>query len=68
MNSFSSAGISVLGLANKTTFTFIESLSSLDTFTWVHTYKLVKAIPLQARTGPEGTRRLKLPNFKTFST
>jgi hypothetical protein len=27
-----------------------------------------KAIPLQARTGPEGTRRLRLPDFKTFGT
>jgi hypothetical protein len=27
-----------------------------------------KAIPLQAWTGPEGSRRLKLPDFKTFST
>jgi hypothetical protein len=27
-----------------------------------------KAIPLQALTGPEGFRRLKLPDFKTFST
>jgi len=27
-----------------------------------------KAIPLQAWTGPEGSRRLKLPDFKTFGT
>jgi len=27
-----------------------------------------KAIPLQAWTGPEGSRRLKLPYFKTFVT
>jgi len=26
-----------------------------------------KAIPLQAWTGPEGCRRLRLPNFKTIS-
>jgi hypothetical protein len=25
-----------------------------------------KAIPLQALTGPEGSRRLRLPNFKTI--
>jgi hypothetical protein len=25
-----------------------------------------KAIPLQAWTGPEGSRRLMLPDFKTF--
>jgi len=27
-----------------------------------------KAIPLQAWTGPEGFRRLRLPDFKTFGT
>jgi len=27
-----------------------------------------KAVPLQAWTGPEGTRRLKLPDFKTTGT
>ena len=27
-----------------------------------------KAIPLQAWTGPEGSRRLRLPDFKTFNT
>jgi hypothetical protein len=25
-----------------------------------------KAIPLQALTGPEGSRRLRIPNFKTI--
>jgi len=27
-----------------------------------------KAIPLQTWTGPEGSRRLRLPDFKTIST
>jgi len=27
-----------------------------------------KAIPLQASTNPEGSRRVRLPNFKTIST
>ena len=27
-----------------------------------------KAIPLQACTGPEGSRRLRLPDFKTIGT
>jgi hypothetical protein len=27
-----------------------------------------KAIPLQASTGPEGSRRLRLPDMKTIST
>ena len=30
--------------------------------------KKCKAIPLQAWTGPEGSRRLKLPDFKTIGT
>jgi hypothetical protein len=28
----------------------------------------VKAIPLQDWTGPEGSRRLRLPDFKTIGT
>jgi hypothetical protein len=28
----------------------------------------VKVIPLQALTGPEGSRWLRLPDFKTFGT
>jgi len=35
------------------------------------TYKIlvkVKAIPLQAWTGPEGSRRLSLPDLKTFGS
>jgi hypothetical protein len=28
----------------------------------------VKAIPLEAWTGPEGSRRLRLPDFKTIGT
>jgi len=31
-------------------------------------YKRYKAIPLQAWTGPEGSRRLRLPDFKTIGT
>jgi len=27
-----------------------------------------KAIPVQAWRGPEGSRRLRIPNFKTIST
>jgi len=27
-----------------------------------------KAIPIQAWTGPEGSRRLRLPDFKTIGT
>ena len=43
----------------------------IDYFT--HMYKRfvsvkVKAIPIQAWTGPEGSRRLRLPDFKTTGT
>jgi hypothetical protein len=31
-------------------------------------YSKGKAIPLQAWTGPEGSRRLRLPDFKTIGT
>jgi len=31
-------------------------------------YYYGKAIPLQAWTGPEGSRRLRLPDFKTIGT
>jgi hypothetical protein len=29
---------------------------------------IAKAIPLQALTGPEGSRRVRLPDFKTVGT
>jgi len=29
---------------------------------------ILKAIPLQAWTGPEGSRRFRLPDFKTIGT
>jgi len=38
---------------------------------WKNSRKLAvkgKAIPLQAWTGPEGSRRLRLPDFKTIGT
>jgi len=34
----------------------------------VSVYKVRKAIPLQVWTGPEGSRRSRLPDFKTFGT
>jgi len=48
--------------------------SALNLSTWYSalafetTYVKGTAIPLQAWTGPEGTRRLRLPDFKTFGT
>jgi len=37
---------------------------------WIDVFVKVKdkAIPLQAWTGPEGSRRLWLPDFKTIGT
>ena len=34
----------------------------------VHVIVIRKAIPLQAWTGPEGSRRFRLPDFKTVGT
>jgi len=35
---------------------------------WLVNTEKGKAIPLQAWTGPEGSRRLRLPDFKTNDT
>jgi hypothetical protein len=34
----------------------------------LYRFKKGKAIPLQALTGPEGSRRLRLPDFMTIDT
>jgi len=34
----------------------------------IHRWRILKAIPLQAWTGPEGSRSLRLPDFKTIGT
>ena len=39
----------------------------LTKFSVLYSYRQ-KAIPLQAWTGPEGSRRLRLPDFKTIGT
>ena len=40
-----------------------------DSYQTVNTLKgKCKALPLQAWTGPEGSRRLRLPDFKTIGT
>jgi len=46
--------------------TVMPSVTRMDWSWWW--YKHVKAIPLQAWTGPEGSRRLRLPDFKTVGT
>ena len=49
-----------------------SAVCSLVTIPTAPLYKRVKvkgkAIPLQAWTGPEGSRRLRLPDFKTIGT
>ena len=41
-------------------------------YVYIYMYMKVKvqgkAVPLQAWTGPEGSRRLRLPDFKTIGT
>jgi hypothetical protein len=53
----------------KSIFTFVPQVSNLKfrDFSFLHKQK-GKAIPLQALTGPEGSRRLRLPDFKTIGT
>jgi hypothetical protein len=43
--------------------------SLIDLFSWMEHFVVKgKAIPLQVLTGPEGSRRLRLPDFKTTGT
>jgi hypothetical protein len=53
------------GCKNQCVFKTITHISHTNLFI---TYIKQKAIPLQAWTVPEGSRRLKLPDFKTVST
>ena len=41
---------------------------SVDKISVLHIYIYFLATPLQAWTGPEGSRRLRLPDFKTIGT
>jgi hypothetical protein len=43
----------------------MKNLSKRDVYKYKKLYK-GKAIPLEAWTGPEGSRRLRLPDFKTI--
>jgi hypothetical protein len=45
----------------------IQAIYSAETSQNLVTIK-GKAIPLQALTGPEGSRKLRLPDFKTIGT
>ena len=42
--------------------------SNVGTAVWRILWKKCKAIPLEAWTGPEGSRSLRSPDFKTFGT
>jgi hypothetical protein len=41
---------------------------TVENINFIYLFKKDKAIPLQALTGPEGSRRLRLPDFKTIGT
>jgi len=49
------------------TFNYLLSLRDVCYLGYTHIGK-GKAIPLQAWTGPEASRRLRLPDFKTIGT
>jgi len=48
-------------------FTYFEGMKSVDAFFWVK-YSKIKAIPLQAWTGPEVSWRMMLPDFMIVGT
>ena len=50
--------------ANHTSYEVVTGVKAAEASSKVK----VKEIPLQAWTGPEGSRRLKLPDFKTIGT
>jgi hypothetical protein len=48
--------------------TFVSLLSGHASYIYIYIYNKGRAIPLQAWGGPEGSRRLRLPDFKTIDT
>jgi hypothetical protein len=50
-----------------TTFTELQTNSAISAHILMHLVE-DKAIPLQPWTGPEGSRRLRLPDFKKVGT
>jgi hypothetical protein len=46
----------------------VPSYLIINNHTLFFRHKKGKAIPLQAWTGPEGSRKLKLPDFMTIGT
>ena len=57
------SGLAATVAATATTTTTTNTTTTTTTSTTTK-----KAIPLQAWTGPEGSRRLRLPDFKTIGT
>jgi len=55
-------------LACKVIHTYIYVYIYMYIYICIYIYKEDKAIPLQAWTGPEGSRRLRIPDFKTIDT
>jgi hypothetical protein len=51
----------------KETFHYRKQITD-KTFNKLSYFIKGKAIPLQALTGPEGSRRVRLPDFKTIGT
>jgi len=54
-----------LGTLTYQEFCF-QSVSDLI-LTYIHTYIKGKAVPLQACSGPEGSRKLRFPDFTTMA-
>jgi hypothetical protein len=48
--------------------TVVITITNKRTYNDQKSYIKGKAIPLQAWTGPEGSRRLRLPDFKAVGT
>jgi hypothetical protein len=68
-----------LGRTWRWSWPVLTRCSTIYTEGWANHYEMkshldkgekkeVKSIPLQPWTGPEGSRRLRLPDFKTFGT
>jgi hypothetical protein len=56
-------------LTNPHCFTYMIIINTIHSYTQsLHIKAKGKAIPLQAWRSPEGSRRLRLPDFKTIGT
>jgi hypothetical protein len=56
-------------LSQKSTYALLPAHTHTHTYIYIYIYIYKgKAIPLEASIGPEGSRRLRLPDFKTIDT